>query len=44
MRASKAPIRVAKEVVGVFGMYEVLDHETGRKLFAQRLTKPAPAT
>lgn len=41
VRAGKAPIRTAQEVIGVFGMYEVLDQETGRKLFAQRLNRPS---
>ena len=37
VRAGKTPIRTANgEVVGIFGMYELLDPEAGRKLYAQR--------
>src|SRR5262245_40638214 len=40
VRAGKAPIRKASgEVIGIFGMYELLDAETGRKLFAARNLK-----
>ena len=38
VRAGKAPIRVATgAVIGVLGMYELLDGEAGRKLFAERV-------
>jgi PAS domain-containing protein len=37
VRAGKAPIRTEEgQVIGIFGMYEVLDGATGRRLFAQR--------
>ncbi|HTI05158.1 MAG TPA: hypothetical protein VL549_07570 [Gemmatimonadales bacterium] len=37
VRAGKAPIRKPnRDVVGILGMYELLDAETGRKLFAER--------
>lgn len=37
VRAGKAAIRTARgETIGVLGMYEVLDSEVGRKLFAER--------
>lgn len=40
VRAGKAPIRTAAgAVIGVLGMYEVLDPDTGRKLFAERNRK-----
>lgn len=40
VRAGKAPIpRATGEVIGIFGMYELLDYETGRKLFAARNLK-----
>jgi hypothetical protein len=40
VRAGKAPIRRASgEVIGIFGMYELLDAEAGRKLFAERNLK-----
>ena len=40
VRAGKAPIRKANgDVIGIFGMYELLDGETGRKLFAARNLK-----
>src|ERR1041384_821470 len=42
VRAGKAPIRTATGVVGILGMYEVLDAETGRKLFAERHNKKKP--
>jgi hypothetical protein len=38
VRVGKAPIvSAAGDVVGVLGMYEVLDKEVGRKLYAERL-------
>lgn len=38
VRVGKTPIRVAGgNVIGVFGMYEVLDPEIGQKLFVERL-------
>jgi PAS domain-containing protein len=40
VRAGKTPIRTADgQVIGVFGMYEVLDAETGRKLFGDHIRK-----
>jgi hypothetical protein len=40
VRAGKAPIRkTTGEVIGIFGMYELLDGETGRKLFSARNLK-----
>lgn len=40
VRAGKAPIRkTSGEIIGVLGMYELLDAETGRKLFAARNIK-----
>jgi hypothetical protein len=38
VRVGKAPIvSAAGDVVGVLGMYEVLDSDVGRKLYAERL-------
>ena len=38
VRAGKAPIRSAGgEVLGILGMYEILDSDVGRRLFAERL-------
>lgn len=38
VRVGKAPIVTsAGDVIGVFGMYEVLDSEVGRKLYAERM-------
>jgi hypothetical protein len=38
VRAGKAPIRSPDgEILGIFGMYEILDSEVGRKLFAERI-------
>lgn len=40
VRAGKAPIRKpAGAVIGIFGMYELLDAEAGRKLYAERNLK-----
>ena len=40
VRVGKTPIRVAGgNIIGVFGMYEVLDPEAGQKLFVERLKK-----
>ena len=40
VRAGKAPIRKSnRDVVGILGMYELLDAETGRKQFAERNLK-----
>ncbi|HEY7194441.1 MAG TPA: hypothetical protein VH439_11915 [Gemmatimonadales bacterium] len=40
VRAGKTPMRKANgEIIGIFGMYELLDAETGRKLFAARNVK-----
>jgi hypothetical protein len=36
VRAGKAPIRAGQEVIGILGMYEVLDDATGRRLFAEQ--------
>jgi len=36
VRVGKAPIRVPTGVIGVLGMYEILDAETGRRLFAKQ--------
>jgi hypothetical protein len=36
VRAGKAPIRTPQEVIGILGMYEVLDDATGRRLFAEQ--------
>lgn len=40
VRAGKAPIRTASgDVIGILGMYELLDAEEGRKLYAARNLK-----
>ena len=40
VRVGKTPIRATgSTIIGVFGMYEVLDAATGQKLFLERLTK-----
>lgn len=40
VRAGKAPIRRTNgEIAGILGMYELMDAETGRKLFAERNIK-----
>ncbi len=40
VRAGNAPIRQPTgDVIGIFGMYELLDAEAGRKLFAERNIK-----
>jgi len=36
VRAGKAPIRTARETIGVLGMYEMLDDATGRRLFGEQ--------
>jgi hypothetical protein len=36
VRVGKAPIQTAAAVIGILGMYELLDQETGRKLFAKQ--------
>jgi hypothetical protein len=36
VRVGKAPIRTATKVIGVLGMYEVLDQETGLRRFAKQ--------
>lgn len=42
VKAGKAPLRTeGGEVIGLLGMYEVLDAETARKLFTQRFKKPS---
>ena len=43
VRAGKTPILAAGgEVLGILGMYEILDADVGRKLFAERLTGTKP--
>jgi hypothetical protein len=37
VKVSKAPVRSGAAIVGVLGMYEPLDPETGRRLFAESL-------
>jgi hypothetical protein len=40
VRVGKAPIRTAKgNIIGILGMYEVLDAEGGGKLFVERIRK-----
>jgi len=36
VKAGKAPIRTSAGVIGVLGMYELLDAEAGRKAFAEQ--------
>lgn len=36
VRAGKAPIRTPQGVIGILGMYEVLDDATGRRLFGEQ--------
>lgn len=36
VRVGKAPIKTPSAVIGVLGMYELLDAETGRRLFAKQ--------
>lgn len=36
VRVGKAPIRTAQAVVGIFGMYEVLDDKTAQQLYLAR--------
>jgi hypothetical protein len=36
VRVGKAPIKTASAVIGILGMYELLDQETGRRLFAKQ--------
>lgn len=43
VRAGKAPIRTARETIGILGMYEVLDDATGRRLFAEQSKRQRPA-
>ena len=43
VRAGKAPIRKATgEIIGILGMYELMDSEGGRKLYAARNLKRRP--
>lgn len=43
VRVGKTPIRAAGgHIIGVFGMYEVLDADVGGKLFVERLEKTKP--
>ena len=40
MRAGKAPIQTADEtILGILGMYEILESDVGRKLYAERLAR-----
>ena len=39
VRAGKAPIRTPREVIGILGMYELLDDVTGRGLFSAQTRK-----
>jgi len=41
LHTGKVPICTADECLGVLCAYEVLDHETGKRLFAQTLRKTA---
>lgn len=42
VRVGKVPIVVSGgDVIGILGMYEVLDSDVGRKLYAERLQRPA---
>jgi len=36
VRAGKAPIQTPQEIIGILGMYEILDDATGRRLFAEQ--------
>lgn len=42
VRVSKAPVTAGADTVGVLGMYEPLDPETGRRLFGESLRRGAP--
>ncbi len=43
VHVGKAPIRLADGMaIGVLGMYEILDAETGRRLFAERNIRRSP--
>jgi hypothetical protein len=40
VRAGKAPIQTAHgSILGILGMYEILDSDVGRKLYAERLAR-----
>jgi hypothetical protein len=39
VRVGKTPMRAGGTIIGVFGMYEVMDAALGQKLFAERLKK-----
>jgi PAS domain-containing protein len=41
VRVSKAPVTVDGQTVGIFGMYQIVDGETGRRLFAEQLKRDA---
>jgi len=42
LRVGKAPIRTANgAVIGILGMYEVLENDVGRRLYAQRVMNPS---
>ena len=44
VHVGKAPIRLGDgTVIGVFGMYELLDADTGRRLFAERNIRRSPS-
>ena len=41
LRTGKAPIRADGTIIGILGMYEVIDEATGLKLFSSQLKKTA---
>jgi hypothetical protein len=43
VRVGKAPIRTARETIGVLGMYEVLDSDKGRRLFGEQIRHQTPS-
>jgi hypothetical protein len=43
IRVGKAPIRASERVIGILGMYEILTHEAGRKLYAERMQNRSAA-
>jgi hypothetical protein len=43
VRVGKAPITTQRGVIGLLGMYEVLSPEEGRRLFAERSSRPREA-
>jgi len=45
VRVGKAPIRTPEgTIIGIFGMYELLDDESGGKLFVERIKHQGPTT